>query len=410
MAESTTEVFASVRPSLLIEGEVDEQISSSLVDLTARHRLGAPAQLKFDLVPPRSETSDAIRVFVSKRLPLGTGIAVGVGEQQENIFSGHVAAIDEHWGERGVSLRITATDPLDKWQFGRHTRVFENMSVSDVINELATRHSLAVQITAAASDMRRPWTQFNQDDLSFLLQVAAHIGADVFLDHDKLLVQTPDFADNSAVTLRYGQNLKSFHVKTDLTEQLTRVAMQGWDPAIKSAISRETAFPEGELRPCVSGPRMLTNNDVHDAAVHLSNIAYSHPQADVLTRAVYGDHAHRFVTTRGVTRGEPGLVVGEWVRIAGIDERLDVSYYVREVRHRFTQAIGFETDFAAETACAGEQEERANASDDQRASGERESGGQSERKRRSDPLERLRELFGARRRRRARRETDGRSG
>jgi phage protein D len=76
-------------------------------------------------------------------------------------------------------------------------------------------------------------------------------------------------------------------------------------------------------------------------------------EADAVAQAEYDRRARAFVRACGTAIGTAQLRVGTWVTLAGVNAQFANDYAVIRCTHRYEPALGYRTDFVAESAYLG---------------------------------------------------------
>lgn len=302
----------------------------------------------------------AFRYFDRELLEFGKELAVelGAGDGAGEVFAGRISAIEGQFvsGEP-PTIVVLAEDRLAALRQARRSRVFEDMSDSDIFAQIARDHGLEPAIDVSGPT-HRALAQVNQTDLAFVRERARALDADVWAEGRSLHVQArPGRAVDQGLTLALGGGLLEFSVTADLANQPTAVVVSGWDVAAKEQISAEADDSSlgAELGDDASGA------SVQRAAfgARVERIVHRAPtdsrEAQSLAECVFRAQARRFVFGSGLARGDSRLRVGLRLRIDGLGPLFSGDYTIVEARHVFQRGPdgGYTTEFSAERAGLG---------------------------------------------------------
>lgn len=277
-------------------------------------------------------------------------IEMGPGDQARRIFSGRISALEAEYPRQGGGQIVAlAEDRLQNLRLTRRTRSFENLSVADIIQQVASDHNLSPQVDLPGP-AQQVVTQVNQSDLAFIRELARQLGGEVWVEDTTLYAKTRTARQEPPLTLEYGLNLLAFTVRADLARQCTELGVAGWDVAAKEQI-QETAQEQtitAELNGDTSGSAFLQKafGPRKERLVH--TVPLTSQEARNIAEARYREEARRFITGTGLADGDARLRVGRQIDLSGLGSRFDGTYYIAQVRHTYDQSFGFRTEFEVE--------------------------------------------------------------
>lgn len=344
----------SSRPTIAVDGATIERLTFGLIHMVVNESIEGLASLEVRLSNFASNERGAGLAFdAGSELALGAGIAVEAGPlgAQQRIFDGRISALEAIAGEREPpALVVRAEDRLVAARLARRTRIYTDLSLADLAQQIARNLGLNVD----ARDLPRvtaTFAQFNESDLAFLRRVLARYDCTLRIDAGSLLVASR-LAAGSTIDLALGSQLRRVHVAADLAHQCTEVTASGWDAAQGSAFRASATGTQLGAGRGVTGADLLRRT-FGERIEHLGALAcVDSAEADALTRAAFDQRARRFVTARGSVEGNPRLRAGTIVALSGLGARFDNSYEVVECSHRFDLHEGYQTDFCACSAFA----------------------------------------------------------
>lgn len=277
-------------------------------------------------------------------------VDTGEGETAARIFDGRILGLEAQYpAGRPPELLILAEDKLQDLRMTRRSRSFEDVSDSDVFEQVARDHGLQSDVDIDGP-RHRVLAQVNQGDLAFLRQRARAVDAEIWLEEGTLTVKKHSRRGGEDITLTYPMGLKEFSVSADLANQCTALTVGGWDVSGKESIEYEAtdSVLSEELDGGESGSRVLQSalGERVDRVVHL--VPENLDEARYLAEAEYRMRARRFIVGRGVTDGDGRIRVGVKLTLNGLGDMFDGKYYVTEVRHTFDGTNGFRTYFRVE--------------------------------------------------------------
>lgn len=350
---TTTPPLHSARPRLSIDGEHDARLDEGLISLSVHESDNGPyrCELVFGNWGANSEEVGFL-YFGRDVFDFGRELTVeiGDGDAEAQVFAGRITGIEGRYSQsRPPEILILAEDRLQDLRMVRRSRTFEDVSVDDVIQQIAQDHQLQSNLDLD-SPTYRVLAQVNQSDMAFMRECTRGIDALIWIEGDTIYAQARSRRQVEELTLTYEQRLKEFSVLADLAHQRTHLAVGGWDVTAKAAFDREVGESaiQSELDGDISGSEILGSSfgRRRDTVAHLA------PESDLEVQALvdcyFKKTARRFVTGRGVAEGDGRLRAGARVTLQKLGDMFNGSYYVTEVQHSFSLANASQTYFAVE--------------------------------------------------------------
>lgn len=349
--------LSSGRPSVVIEGQIASDLAAALMSLEIRERIDglAQAQLAFGNWGTR-DGAPGYTLFGRDRLEFGKKLEVKLGDAL--LFAGRVMALQARFPKAGVGeaeLVVQVDDALQDLRMKRRSRSFDQASLSDAAQRIASDHGLTASVDADSPTLPL-LAQVNQSDLAFLREQARRCEAEVWLDGATLHLAARARRGGTALSLDYGGKLMGFDVRADLALQRTELSVAGWSVADKQAV-KETANADSVLGSETSdgeaGAALLQSKigARPDTVAHLQ--PGSADEARQLAEAWLRQINRRFVVGHGIAQPDARLRCGASVELTGLGPLFSGKYSLAEVTHRFDMAEGLRTEFVAERPWIG---------------------------------------------------------
>ncbi len=346
--------FVAALPIINVGGEDQPELSTGLLDLAIREdTLGL---YRCEATFGNWGTANGrigYRYFDRALLDFGKAFKVKIGDAV--LFEGRIMALRARFAEGAPpSLVVLADDRLQDLRTTRRTRTFADVSDSDVMQAIASDHSLTPEIDVSGPT-HKVLAQVNQSDLAFLRERARAVDAEVWVEGTTLHVQKRGGRDAGTVQLTYQNQLRELTVTADLAAQRTSVKVSGWDVSGKSAIAEEATSSAiaAELGRDTSGVSILERIGARkEILAHPVPVTSSEAQA--AAEAFYRMSARRFVTGHGVAETDARLRVGCHVELKELGPLFSGKYTVTGVRHRFDLVHGIRTELDVERPGIGQ--------------------------------------------------------
>ncbi|MBZ5621158.1 MAG: hypothetical protein LAQ69_20890 [Acidobacteriia bacterium] len=290
--------------------------------------------------------------FDRKLLDFGKDLTIqmGGGQTSATVFTGRLMALEGRYPHHTPpEVLLLAEDRLQDLRMTRRTRTFENISDSDLFQQIASQQGLQANVDVSGPT-HKVLAQVNQSDLAFLRERARAVDAELWVDDKQLNVQSRSKRKTNEFTLTYGQGLFEFTAMADLADQATGFSVTGWDVVSKQAISfRATSSAlGGELNGDQGGSAVLQQAIGQRDQQVVHTLPFTSQEAQALAEGYYRRWARRFVTGSGIADGDGRIQVGTSLTLSGLGSLFDGKFYVTSVRHMFDPANGYRTWFAVE--------------------------------------------------------------
>src|SRR5574337_1314710 len=336
---------AATVPEIKVDGQARAELSRDLAllqideDIDGMKRLAAT----FIAIGPREgERDEQLNWLDGQVLDFGKELKVAMGptDAREEVFSGKLSAL-ELVMDQGRTPEVTclAEDKLMDLRMTRRFKTYENVSESDLLQQIASQHGLS-----AVADLAGPtWPlvqQWNQSDLAFLRERARRLAAEVWVDGSQLHLASRDKRNGNQVTLI----------------QRSKLAVGGFDDAEQDAIDEEAGSEavSGEAQGHTHGIQVLERAFAERKSHRVREVPLKDAEATALARAALLGRARRFVTACGVADGSTAIKVGTLLRLERVGTPFEGDgYYVTRVRHQFDLTHGYRTHFDAERPWIG---------------------------------------------------------
>lgn len=352
---------AATVPEIKVDGQARAELKRDLAllrideDINGMKRLAA----SFIAIGPREgERDEQLNWLDGQVLDFGKELKVSMGptDAREEVFSGKLSALELCMDQgRAPEVSCMAEDRLMDLRMTRRFKSFENVSESDLLQQIASQHGLS-----AVADLSGPtWPlvqQWNQSDLAFLRERARRLAAELWVDGSQLHMATRDARNGSAVTLIQGSNLLQVRLSADLAHQRSQVIVGGFDDAEQDAIDEEAGSEavSAEAQGHTHGIQVLERAFAERKSHRVREVPLRDAEATALARAALLGRARRFVTASGVADGNTAIRIGSLLRLERVSPLFEGDgYYVTRVRHQFDLTHGYRTHFDAERAWIG---------------------------------------------------------
>ena len=262
-------------------------------------------------------------------------ILAGYQGDAEPMFTGIILSQRVMVRSGGSWLEVICRDPAFKMTLSRHNRYFEEVTDSDVAEDLLAEYDdLAAEITA--TNVTHPQLlQYQASDWDFMLDRLEANGQVVIVTDGTVNSVMPALNPETDATILYGATLLELDAQFDARSQSGTIRALAWDPAAQELQEAEAIDPDWQNNSNLSVAELSNAaKREEDILWHGGSLA-----TDALQSWADGTLLRtRLASSQGRARfqGLPNIKPGRLLNLAGVSERFNGVVYVTGVRHEFT--------------------------------------------------------------------------
>ncbi|MEF8841159.1 MAG: contractile injection system protein, VgrG/Pvc8 family [Haloarculaceae archaeon] len=341
MSASAVGTVDTPRFAVTIDDETLVESSGRVTSLSVETSLDAASRFVVELAGRFDPATGRFTDLDPDRFELGAEATVDLGYdgEPERVFVGRVAGIRASFpADSAPTLEVSGYGPLHAMTRDSESESWTERTDSEVAADVVGDYDFDATVVEETGVTRRRIVQNGQNDYRFLQGLAARNGFECFGHLGTFYFRTPREDVDPALSLRYGDRLRSFTAERSDADDVAEVEVRHWDPKAKREIvgtaERET---DGDARRVFRRP------------------VDSPEEAERLAQAELERLARGTTRASGEATGLPELVPGEPVAITGVGSfggEDGPTYYVRSVTHRVDARSGYRTSFEATEAMA----------------------------------------------------------
>jgi len=336
----TEPAFVPAKPVLKIDGEAHRDLNEALSSMVINLPLSGMAHGELTFSNWIRSGDEGTLGFGFQDIGFGKNIEILMGENQNiSLFNGYVTAIEERYGDAAPQIIFLIQDSMHILARQRHSRVFEDKSINDIVEDIAAELGLGVDVNI--SGMTGTWHQINESNLAFLMRLLNGAGVSLRIADGSLRAK-PEEEDPNPVELSPRDIALKIRLIADLNHQPVQIKTQGFNPATNETVTHETT----SLDQAVNG--ITAKQLCDDLGWPGENIVpqpfpRNRSEAESFAKAHFARQAKRFVSGDIRCVGEPLLKSGKEVSLSDVSERLAGIYQIVHCTHAFDVNTGFET-------------------------------------------------------------------
>lgn len=329
--------------------------------------LNAGGQFRFTIPrafdPEKREFVTRFGQGLMKVLRLGrrVWIKMGYGDfaRQRPLISGFITAISTSFSEGGApEIEVSGMDACYLLGIGTREHQLEGRTFAEAVNEVAQHHGLSARFSGTPPAVKNIDSNL-QSDLQFLGKLAESFSNEgpkwLFFVRsngakDELVFRPRSDPEPPLATLEWGNDLIGFKPEINLGSQVKKVIVRGWDEKSKQAFIGEATAEKGND----GGP---SGGDIHQAEFGIQSELIlklpvrSKEEADMRAKAALEERKNDLFKGEGETFGMPELLPDTGIRLDGLGQQFNHSYYVTKTVHRYDTS-GYRTRFSVERPVA----------------------------------------------------------
>lgn len=274
---------------------------------------------------------------------LGADLRVQLNGFDIPLFNGQITAVEYIYEPDNLKkIRLRGYDKLHLLRKRQSVRAFVQMTLQDLITELARDFSLEIEVSDN-TPLRQRIIQFEQTDFDLMAEIAERNGLYFALREDALHVFTLEGVGDS-IELQLGENLLEARVEVNSDKICRSVRTTGWN-ALR--VENFQAVTNAERNGRSIGAEIDTGNFGSDfeRVIADENIT-DEMEALALSQAELDWRIAQEVIFWGAADGNPQLQPGTRVRVAGIVSDLTGSYVLTAVNHTIDTIKGFVSEIS----------------------------------------------------------------
>ena len=334
-------------PLLEIDGvDASKELLNDILQISVEESLHLPGMFTLvinnDYFPGRTqdEAWQYQKLFaIGKKIKIGftsstTQNADFETQEKGYVLEGEITGIETEFNEKSQApIIIRGYDISHRLHRGRYNRSFQNITDSDIVNQIIGEAGIASGTVTSTSIVHDYVFQENQTNMEFLRERSARLGFELYVQDGKLNFRQPK--QDEALNLKWLEDMHSFRVRVTSSEQVSSVEVRGWDYTTKRPIVSEvtkekvvTTTNNG------TGSETSTKFSVKPKMIVVDQPVFSVNEAEKIAQALCDELGGEFVYADAKGEGNPEIRPGRVVKLTDMGT-YSGSYYVTETRHLF---------------------------------------------------------------------------
>ncbi len=264
-------------------------------------------------------------------IAIGDDVECHFGGGDKAAFKGLVTGKRHSWQAGKAVVTLTALDPTTKLASSRNTRTFEEMTDSEIFEQVIGEAGLETGTVDSTSGKSPHVVQRNESDLEFVKRLASRNGYQVNADAGQINFIKPSFqGDTIEIPASKLSNMDFEFTDQQIPTELTVI---GWDPVTKAKVEGTATKADiekmgsGEGAVDKAGPIWSGKSFITDVQVA------SQDAAKLMAIGELNRLARGFMKGRATVNGTGEVRAGCTIKLTGQHKGMAAEGYVISVRH-----------------------------------------------------------------------------
>lgn len=280
----------------------------------------------------------------------GNPVVISLGYQDVKslklMHRGIITAVQTSFPASGLpQINVSGYDLTYCMTKGKRSRNWEKKKDSDVMSQVAREYGLNPVVEDTRVEHPKI-EQSQESDFQFLEKLAERNGYELYAFDSDLFFRPPANDEAAVVTLEWGKGLVSFAPEINISEQISKVEVRGWDVNAKKEIVGTAGQGDEPGRDSTrrSGAEFVKSvcKDAGELKVRIP--VFSKQEADRRAEAILKKRSELLVQGGGESIGIPEIRADSNIELKGLGKLFSKTYYVEQSTHTVSTS-GYKTTF-----------------------------------------------------------------
>lgn len=266
---------------------------------------------------------------------------------------GIITAVQTSFPASGLpQINVSGYDRTYCMGKGKRSRNWADKTDSEVVSLVAREYGLNPIVVD--TQVKFPKTEQSQEsDLQFLEKLAERNGYEIYAFDNDLYFQPPGNDKEAVVELEWGKGLKTFSPEINISEQISKVEVRGWDIKNKQEIVGVSGQGDEKGRESneQSGAEIVKKICKEQGELKIRVPVFSKQEAERRADAILKARSEMFVQGGGESIGLPEILADKNVSLLGLGKLFSKTYYVEQSTHTVSTS-GYNTAFKVKDTTA----------------------------------------------------------
>lgn len=277
--------------------------------------------------------------YAFQQIVHGDHIEIYTGStNQPAIFDGEITAIEEMYGQGAPRLVLLMEDKLHRLAKQRKSRVFESVSVNDLVQTVLSDAELTGDIQVSSDT--GVWHQLNETNLAFLQRILWPYEIAMRNQNNNVRVKAEE-DDAQPVAINTQSGMTSLRVIADVNHQYLAATIKGFN--LDADEATDGSDNDSQAGSGQDAKSILNNLGWGSEDLLAFPFSRNQSEANAWSRAAFRKKSSEFLQGDLLVSGNPNLITGKQIDLAGASDRLNGKYRIVQAQHLFDMANGYKT-------------------------------------------------------------------
>lgn len=283
-------------------------------------------------------------------------VALGYHAEETTVFKGIIVKHSNTITAKSSELQIECKDAAVKMTIGRNSKHFNDVTDSDVAEELIGKYSDVTADIESTSIQHKNLVQFDTTDWDFIVSRMDMLGKICVPSDGTLAIKKIDLSAESKLDVLFGATIIDYRGDIDARNQYKAVQSSAWN------FTNQEVTEVDAQEPSLTEPGNISNTDLADTIglekfklLHSGKLTQEELQAWADAKLL----KNRLAKIRGTVKfqGFPDLLPGDFITLNGVGDRFNGKVVVAALHHECSSGnwttevtFGMEPEWFAETA------------------------------------------------------------
>ena len=276
----------------------------------------------------------------------GDQITIFLGlNQLHQLISGDITAIEPSFSMASSAATIRGFDRMYRLKFGTRTKTYSLLNDNEIVSDVARAARLPVTLEGQPDTINQYVIQNNVSNYAFLMERCQQLDYELLMA-DTTLVFRPSAEGKGAIkTLSYPRDLSAVSLNLKVPTMGQKVTAIGYDVETDAVITAVAQSGTSQDKMGGSETGYEVAEDFPSSEMTLQCPGISDPAAlQAVADAQFQSQLQSFIEGQASLVGDSDLVAGVNIKITGLSERFDGTYYVTSSTHDYDDSSGYKTD------------------------------------------------------------------
>ncbi|MBN2532393.1 MAG: phage late control D family protein [Spirochaetales bacterium] len=300
-------------------------------------RVNAPSSFAIYTADIEGEWANNDDYFIGSKVK----ILLGNKNEVEELMVGEITGIKSHYKKNEATrVTISGQNLLHRLKRFKRTQAFSEITVKDIITEIADGAGLKAQVDALSYE--HSFTlQREMTDFEYLLFLSDRYDCYFSVNNTDLTFKRIQLNAAEDLVLEYGKTLLEFYPEADTSKIVSEMEVLTWDPAKHEGISGKVTFQDINAK----GGNIVDDQFGGAPSVYIDAYVLDQNGADQRATDLLARNNRDYVTGRGTTFGNPVIRAGTIIKVEGLGNKFSGKYFILSAMQQLIPLQGYTTSF-----------------------------------------------------------------